>query len=211
MAEDDPDDTEGSVISSAQEDSLMLPIALDASTDLGVQKWALVPEEALMTYLGFLEGRPALFAEWRSKRGGDGSNWKTIKDIPVGDREAIVLLWHQAVAVAALTEAFWTEHAVDEGVPGVLLADNVGLGKTVELMGLIAMIIQTRMGEDNSSGVRANILSESDQRPRVLVVPRSTRQLPVFARESLGHPLRGPRSLSRSLPSFARSPHRVRR
>lgn len=163
MEEFAEDDLEGSVVGGPNEDALLLPIALAAGADLGVQKWARTPNDVLMTHLGFLGGRPALFAAWRSRRGGDGSNWKSLDDIPHADREAITLLWHQAGAVAALSELFWTEKVVDGGVPGVLLADNVGLGKTVELMGLIAMIVQTKMAEDNPSGVRANILSESDQ------------------------------------------------
>lgn len=32
-------------------------------------------------------------------------------------------------------------------VPGMLLVDSVGLGKTIEMMGLIAMILQMRQAE----------------------------------------------------------------
>lgn len=139
------------------EEAIVSDLAL-GTNDLGVEKWATTRPEDLMTALGFLKGRPALFLPWKSHSGDhDG---RSGDEIPEDDRESIGLLWHQAVADAAMAECFWVEGPVPEGVPGVLLADNVGLGKTVEIMGLIAMIVQTRQSEQHAGGVRAPILGE---------------------------------------------------
>lgn len=139
----------------SHDEELVIPIQFEAG-DLGVAKWASWSLPDLLTHLGFLGGRPVLFAEWRSKRGDQ----KYMEDVEESDRAAVGLMWHQAVANAAMSEGYWTEKAVKGGVPGMLLADNVGLGKTVEIMGLIAMIIQTRSAEQQEGGVRANILCE---------------------------------------------------
>lgn len=155
-----PDEHPGldSPLSSLPEDPLVLPVSLEGN-DMGVAKWARMDVPTIMTRLGFLGGRPTLFAAWRSRSGLH----RELNEIPDADREFIMLLWHQAVAVAALTEAFWTAEPVDGGVPGVLLADTVGLGKTIELIGLIAMLVQTRMAELlRSGGLRAAILGEYD-------------------------------------------------
>lgn len=139
------------------EDAMATPLTL-GTKDLGVDKWAGTTPERLMTALGFLNGRPALFAPWKSKSGDHDA--KSVEDIPADDREPLGLLWHQAVADAAMTECFWTETPIPGGSSGVLLADNVGLGKTVEIMGLIAMIVQTRKSEQQVGGVRAPIIGE---------------------------------------------------
>lgn len=138
------------------EEPLAMPLDL-GGVDLGVEKWARMPVEKVMKILGFPRHRPTLFAPWRSKSCQEYDNFE---HLPEDDREAITLHWHQAVADAALTECFWTKVPVAGGVPGVLLADNVGLGKTLEIMGLIAMIVQTRIAELAGGGVRAKIISE---------------------------------------------------
>lgn len=140
----------------ADEDELAFPSQLEPG-DLGVSKWAQWDLQRLCNHLGFLAGRPALFAEWRSRSGME----VYLEDVQEDDREEFALLWHQAVAIAAMSEGFWTPKTEPDGVPGMLLADTVGLGKTVEMMGLMAMIIQTRQAERQEAGVRANIISES--------------------------------------------------
>lgn len=149
----------------AADDELVAPCELEGG-DLGVAKWAKWDLDRLCNHLGFLSGRPALFAAWRSKSGIE----VYLEDVEEADREEFVLMWHQVVANAAMSEGFWTSAPVSEpgAVPGMLLADSVGLGKTVEMMGLMAMIIQTRQAELQEKGVRAHVISKSISFSRAL-------------------------------------------
>jgi hypothetical protein len=47
--------------------------------------------------------------------------------------------------VTAIIDKIWTKDKAS--VPGILLADAVGLGKTAQIMAVIAMIIQIWMAE----------------------------------------------------------------
>jgi len=57
--------------------------------------------------------------------------------------EELSLLWHQRVGVAALVEKIWQADATDaeDNQPGVLIADEVGVGKTVLTVGALAFMI----------------------------------------------------------------------
>jgi hypothetical protein len=48
------------------------------------------------------------------------------------------LEWHQQVAIAVCLSLFFSSSGVKQ--PGVLLADDVGVGKTLEALGLVAAI-----------------------------------------------------------------------
>lgn len=145
------------------EELMILPAELGPG-DLGVAKWAQWDLQRLLNHLGFMSGRPALFAEWRPRSGLafelDLELEELLKSVKEEDREYFKLLWHQAVGIAALSEGYWVPKAVRGGMPGMLLADTVGLGKTVEVLGLIAMIVQTRQAEIQEAGVRASVISE---------------------------------------------------
>lgn len=51
------------------------------------------------------------------------------------------LLWHQLVGIASIIDKIFTAELVEVGVPGVLIADAVRVGKTALTMGMIAFII----------------------------------------------------------------------
>lgn len=62
--------------------------------------------------------------------------------------QPLSLLWHQHVSIASIIEKIWQTDNINS-VPGVLLADEVGVGKTAQVIGTIAFMInvygQTRL------------------------------------------------------------------
>ncbi|KAF9494556.1 hypothetical protein BDN71DRAFT_1507539 [Pleurotus eryngii] len=56
------------------------------------------------------------------------------------------LLWHQLAGTHAMVGKMWTEKLADKP-PGTLLADNVGVGKTAQVMACIAFIQQVYLIE----------------------------------------------------------------
>lgn len=66
--------------------------------------------------------------------------------------QPLSLLWHQRVGVAALADKMWLKKENLGGVPGVLVADEVGVGKTALMMGAIAMIIDAYWAQEVAAG-----------------------------------------------------------
>lgn len=120
-----------------------------ACSDLDVDYFQHLDDTALNNLLHFPEGRPSLFAQFRSisrKCAWDGLLEKDFsKNNP--DMLPVTLLWHQRVGVAALVRKFWEVEKHRGGVPGVLIADEVGVGKTALIMGTIAFIIHAYWAE----------------------------------------------------------------
>ncbi|KAG1727539.1 P-loop containing nucleoside triphosphate hydrolase protein [Suillus lakei] len=125
--------------------------------------------------LQFPDGRPTLFAKFRSISRkctwDDGVSHLFVKENK--DMLPLTLLWHQRVGVAALVTKFWQAEESPDGMPGVLIADEVGLGKTVLVMGTIAFIIdaywvhQLRLGSEG----RAESLPAGLDRAKVRQAP----------------------------------------
>jgi hypothetical protein len=141
------------------------------SDDLGVTQWQGCTDKELDLLFGYSDGRPALFSRYRFKSGITAWDPPFLRDfdhpgtsLPEGAME-LQPMWHQKVGLAALAESFWTEKEQD--VPGVLLSDKVGLGKTVQVMTFIALIIDVYMAEamsaDGSLCRRPPILGESQR------------------------------------------------
>jgi hypothetical protein len=112
--------------------------------DLGVGAWSYANDDNLNKLLGYKDGRPALFAKCRSKSG------KSAWDTALTDNSDLFDLhpmWHQKVGVAAMASLLWTKEEC-QAVPGILLADKVGLGKSAQVMMLIDLIIEMHMAEE---------------------------------------------------------------
>ncbi|KAG2034285.1 hypothetical protein BDR03DRAFT_1013621 [Suillus americanus] len=83
------------------------------------------------------------------------------------DMEPLALLWHQRVGIAAIVDKIWSATKTDERVPGILIADEVGIGKTALTMGFIAFIIdafwvqEVKAGRGRLEGVTSNINLEN--------------------------------------------------
>ncbi|KAG2131057.1 hypothetical protein DEU56DRAFT_757682 [Suillus clintonianus] len=77
-------------------------------------------------------GKPALFNEFRSKIGlcvwDEGTSSKFLKDND--DMDPLLLLWHQCVGVVVIVNKIWSASQKEDKVPGIVVADKVGVGKT---------------------------------------------------------------------------------
>ncbi|KAG2355244.1 hypothetical protein BDR07DRAFT_1493393 [Suillus spraguei] len=127
---------------------------LEQSEDLGVDGWREMDNDKLNHLLQFPGGKPALFAEFRSKRGlctwDEASTSKFVEEND--DMEPLSLLWHQCVGVATIMDKIWSATKSDDEVPGILIADEVGVGKTALTMGLIAFVIDAFWVQDVTAG-----------------------------------------------------------
>lgn len=66
-------------------------------------------------------------------------------DIHPESGEKLRLRWHQLVGVASILDRCFFDE-ITPNPPGVLLADDVGLGKTLQVMGVISMIMSKLAG-----------------------------------------------------------------
>lgn len=124
--------------------------------DLGVEKFVQRSEEVLSALLNFPNASPTLFAKFRSTSGlcaWDGDNAKQFFS---GNPEMkpLHLLWHQLVGIASVIDKIFTAELVEVGLPGVLVADAVGVGKTALTMGVIAFIIDAFYVQEAVAGRR---------------------------------------------------------
>jgi hypothetical protein len=129
--------------------------------DLGVEKWKNLNDAQLNLLLGYRDGRPALFSKHRSKSGV--MTWDSNGENQFEGEDLIELhpLWHQKVGTAAMAEMIWTAEK-QQSMPGVLLADKVGMGKSAQVMMIIAMMIEVYLAEgmekDQGKSLRPPIL-----------------------------------------------------
>ncbi|KAG2136436.1 hypothetical protein DEU56DRAFT_756342 [Suillus clintonianus] len=154
------------------------------SNDLGVESFRNCNDAALNTQLRFPDGRPPLFAEFRSISRkcawDDGAADEFVKDNP--DMLPLSLLWHQRVGIASIIEKMWLDHEEPDGVPGMLIADEVGVGKTALVMGTIAFMMDTYWREQYELKEGQSAGQSAGQRPPEVPPPApiiSTR--PYFA------------------------------
>ncbi|KAG7441287.1 uncharacterized protein BT62DRAFT_1011878 [Guyanagaster necrorhizus] len=113
--------------------------------DLGVESWSKTTDKVLAEMLRWDNGCPDEFNPFINTSLTDyWENPDYAAKIPPGgdeDNEVMNIMWHQIVGITAMVNMLWTTKLDDDGVPGILLADEVGLGKTAQMMGLLAFII----------------------------------------------------------------------
>ncbi|KAH0826063.1 hypothetical protein J3R83DRAFT_5787 [Lanmaoa asiatica] len=122
--------------------------------DLGVAKFAQHSEEALSSLLNFQNGCPTLFAKLQSTSGLCAWNTDDANQFVPGnpDMKPLRLLWHQLVGVASIIDKVFSAEPVEAGLPGILIADAVGVGKTALTMGVIAFIIDAFYAQEAAAG-----------------------------------------------------------
>jgi hypothetical protein len=120
--------------------------------DFGVESFKKMGTKDLNWALGFTHNRSTLMVHYRipGKDHWDSSQ-KCVTDKQVkGVNSPTKLLWHQQVGVAALVTRLFTDEINDppEGkTPGVLLADEVGLGKTLQCIAFMHFYMLWTKGE----------------------------------------------------------------
>lgn len=139
--------------------------------DMGVDKMKGRTIDELSNLLGFAGARPVNWNNFRDKA-NLVSGWS--KDCPVDVRQklenggpdmaALQLLWHQLCGVATIVDRVWTEEQRD-GVHGVLLADDVGVGKTAQVMAFIAFLQLVYQSEEEGGQTRPSIISTTFKPP----------------------------------------------
>jgi hypothetical protein len=130
-----------------------------SSTDLGVDFYRNLDDTSLNHILNFPDGKPALFAGFRSKSRICSWDPKVSHLFVEGNEDMLPLslLWHQRVGIAALVEKVWMKAESPGGVPGVLIADEVGVGKTALIMGTIAFVIDAYWVDQLALGSKGKI------------------------------------------------------
>jgi hypothetical protein len=143
--------------------------------DMGVDDMKGGTTEELSNLLGFVDARPVNWNNFRSK---DNlvSGWDTSASADVRqksehggpDMDELRLLWHQLCGIAAIVDRVWTGEETP-GVHGVLLADDVGVGKTAQVMGVIAFL-QLVFKLEEQGLPRPPIISTSRSRPSLRTI-----------------------------------------
>jgi len=133
--------------------------------DMGVDEMKGKTIEELSNLLGFIGARPV---NWNSFRDKDNlvSGWDKDASADVRQRlenggpdtAPLQLLWHQLCGVAAIADRVWTEEKKPD-VHGVLLADDVGVGKTAQVMAFIAFLQLVYQSEEEGGLTRPSIIS----------------------------------------------------
>ena len=128
--------------------------------DMGVSAFKDKTYEELSTLLGFPEGRPPLFSKFRSKDSTINS-WDDPDESPRWTQggeglQPLALQWHQLCGVAAMVDKMFVQK---QGLgTNVCLGDDVGLGKSAQIMGYIAFLIIVWFAQQNPALVQPPIL-----------------------------------------------------
>jgi hypothetical protein len=129
----------------------------DTAGDLGVQLEANKSYDELCSALGLTKNGllPGLFnrvrhvdghTAWNDKYAGLFVDGQENEPSPV--LKPLRLHWHQVVGLHATIRKVFSSEPVEGPVPGVLIADEVGLGKTFLAASIVAWMIERRLIEE---------------------------------------------------------------
>ena len=165
-------------------DHAHLDMVMAGLGDLGVEEEAMKTLQELSVGLGFSPcGLPRFFATTHNKN--DLNGWDHPDRYSVGaDATPGYLMWHQVASVHAMVRKTFYSQAEPEGPTGklykdkvgLLLADEVGLGKTVQLLAYIAFLMQVQEAQVRSTNLPIPpIVGESS----VSIIWRSAAQVSI--------------------------------
>lgn len=131
-----------------EQPTLSIPFAERVdNADPGMEAEARVPPEELATDLGFHSNLPLLFNRYRHSAGltaWDPKYTQLFRDQESGklssDLLPLILHWHQIAGVHAIIQKLFSSKPEPAYCPGILLADEVGLGKTFQAGTLVAFL-----------------------------------------------------------------------
>ena len=129
--------------------------------DMGVTAYKEKTYEELSMLLGFPEGRPPLFSKYRSKdttiNSWDDPEEESPKWSQGGEGlSSLTLKWHQLCGVASMVEKTFVQQK--GGGTNICLADDVGLGKSAQIMAFIAFLITVWYSEQDPDRPRPPIV-----------------------------------------------------
>lgn len=118
----------------------------DCGGDFGMEVEASMTAVSLALSLGFTSGRPLLFNSLRDRSGltpwDDPSLFSNANaDSLPPNLSKIQLHWHQLAGVHSIVRSVFSTVKNDSNTLGVLVADEVGLGKTAQAIAYIAFVI----------------------------------------------------------------------
>jgi TATA-binding protein-associated factor len=129
-----------------------------AGADPGIEVETSLTYATLANNLGFIDGCPVLFNTHRHRAGL--TPWDqahaTLFQLPAAndnpDLEPFRLLWSQLAGIHSMVRTFFTSKPDQDRCLGMLVADEVGLGKTFQAAGLIAFLtdLEMRQGMQNT-------------------------------------------------------------
>ena len=151
-------------------DTLMADVLDSGIGDIGVRTMKMKGDAELMALLGFLEGRPAHWCKYKSEDPAITS-WDEnfVERYKLADAlgtstegmSPLSLLWHQLVGIASMADKAWAADSAQSEMSGFILADGVGVGKTAQVMGFIALVQQVWIIErGDRGGCRPPVLGE---------------------------------------------------
>lgn len=134
--------------------------------DLGMEMESDMNPDVLAASLGFLRQRlPHQFNTLRTMNGVTPWDKATQFEMEADNRQNLLPLslhWHQLAGVHSIVRSVFTKTAVADHCTGVLVADEVGLGKTAQSLSLIAFLNQAVMIQKHKQPLKLPpILSES--------------------------------------------------
>lgn len=126
----------------------------DCAEDIGVMAYKNTTLDELHRLLAFQDGRPIQFSKFRAT--DDRYNgWEDEKErLWEKGGEGMVDIhaqWHQLTGVCSIVDKIFLDTAMPPKTSHLLIADDVGLGKTVEIMMVLAFLMQVYVceGEEN--------------------------------------------------------------
>jgi SNF2 family DNA or RNA helicase len=115
-----------------------------ATPDSGIEAERHMSYSALSTCLDFEDGVPFLFNDLRDNAGEHAwsPEFAELHAARSSSLEPFHLLHHQLVGVHAILRRFLSSKPIADGTLGVLLADDVGIGKTIQSAAVIAFLAE---------------------------------------------------------------------
>lgn len=116
--------------------------------DMGVHAWYKKTEDEVFRVLAFPDGRPP---QWNVSLHPDDTrdSWDLSDEALQAfhadpEMSLLKLQWHQGVGICAMADMIFTSTEVEHS-GRFLLCDAVGLGKTCQIFGILALVLTVRM------------------------------------------------------------------